>query len=267
MAAADSDVYVLRTHFVNEGILETVKALQRDFGEPRVFMLLDTTSLSPRAAPIQLAQSILPPGHLIPIDNASALAVDPLMDKFNLPGISYRAESSFVVAYDAISRLTTGTGFAHMWVIEYDVYCKGSFFEALKPCRNVECDFLAKGMDDGVGVRKYWRSPGWCWWGDLFGEISALPVQERRGCFFPVTRSSVRMLETVKANLGKSTGFCEVYFPCLCVANGLSYKSIPWQSLGIVRYAPQLSPEEVQRIAVPNRLYHPVKSAVPAIHT
>jgi hypothetical protein len=67
-------------------------------------------------------------------------------------------------------------------------------------------------------------------------------------------------METVKANLGKSSGFCEIYFPCLCVANGLKYKALPYECIGDVRFRPDFDLEQLEKEAMPNKLYHPLKS-------
>ena len=244
----ENNIYVLRTHFVNDKVLRLYSQYQEDFGKSNVFMLLDTTNI------VEIPTSI---NNLITITKEQAEKIDPLINEHNLPGMYYRAESAYIHLYDELTR--HHCNFDYLWLIEYDVYCKGSFAKALQPCHNIECDFLAKGRDDGIEVRKFWKCPSWCWWDDLFGELKKLPHHNRKGCFFAITRVSTRMLDTIKANLGRSTGFCEVYFPCLCVANGLSYKSIPFESIGDVRFRPELSQDDVEKYAEANKLYHPVK--------
>lgn len=242
-----TQVYVLRVHFLNENVMSLYSQYQRDFGVKNAFMLLDATHI----------EHIPNIHNLIITSKEESEAIDPLINKYNLPTMYYRGESAYIRAAEGVTYLFGK--FDYLWLIEYDVYCKGSFAKALKPADNVDCDFLAKGRDDGYEVRKYWKEPRWCWWNDLFLEISKMPHMLRQGCFFAVTRVTPRFIETVRANLGISTGFCEVYFPCLCVANGLSYKALPWQCIGDVRYQPSFDFAELEKEAVPNKLYHPLK--------
>jgi hypothetical protein len=242
-----TQVYVLRVHFLDENVMSLYSQYQRDFGVGESFMLLDTTDIAH-----------VPSIHnLIVTSKDRAEAIDPLINQFNLPGRYYRGESAYIQAAEGVTHLFGK--FDYLWLIEYDVYCKGSFARALKPADNVDCDFLAKGRDDGFEVRKYCKEPRWCWWNDLFGQLSKMPHMLRKGCFFAVTRVTPRFIETVKANLGKSTGFCEIYFPCLCVANGLSYKALPYECIGDVRFQPDYKLEQLEKEAISDKLYHPLK--------
>lgn len=245
------NIYVLRTHFINQSVMRLYHQLKNDFGCDNVVVLLDITKIPDLTiVPNEIT-------HLITITTEEASLIDPLLHKFNLPGMAYRAEAVLTHLYDKITKHICT--FQYMWLIEYDFYCRGSFAKALAPCDNIDCDFIAKGRDDDFEVRKWWKCPQWCWWNDLFGELESLPHMLRKGCLFAITRYSPRLLETVKANLGRSTGFCEVYIPCLCVANGLSYKALPFESIGDVRYRPTFSKEELEETAKPDKLYHPIK--------
>jgi hypothetical protein len=241
------NVYVLRVHFINENVLSLYKQYQRDFGEKYTYMLLDTTNIAH-----------VPHIHnLITINKQEAEAIDPLINEFNLPTMYYRAEAPCIRAAEGVSALFGD--YDYIWVIEYDVYCHGSFAKALEPCHNIDADFLAKGRDDSIEKRRFYLDPHWVWWRDVFGELSKMPLMARTGCFFPVIRMSPRFIQTLRENLGKSTGFAEIYFPCLCVAYGLKYKAIPWTCIGEVRFQPSFALEELQRTAEKDKLYHPVK--------
>ena len=138
--------------------------------------------------------------------------------------------------------------------------CRGSWAKALAPCRDVECDFLAKGRNDAVEVRTHANSRGWCWWGDVFGRLAQeVPRELRQGCFFPVTRYSKAMLSAVEAELGLITGFCEVYFPTLCVGRGLTYAAMPAACFDVFRFAPNVDLAYMETPAKPDTLCHPVK--------
>jgi hypothetical protein len=242
------NVYVLRVHFINENVMSLYKQYQRDFGVTNSFMLLDTTNIE-----------YVPSGihNLITIDKEQAEAIDPLINSYNLGTMYYRAEAPSIRAADGVAALFGN--FDYLWIIEYDLYCHGSFAEALKPCHHIEADLLAKGRDDSIEKRRFYLDPHWVWWGDLWGELAKMPLMARTGCFFPIVRMSQRFIETLRENLGRSTGFSEVYFSNLCVAYGLKYKTIPWICIGDVRFQPDYTLEELQKTALPNRLYHPVK--------
>jgi hypothetical protein len=240
-------VYVLRTHFVNESVLELYEQLKFDFGKESVFMILDTTH----------CQTPTNTDNVISIDTEMAVAINPLHLQFKNHGLSFRTEAVILRAYDEIR--AKGLVFDYLWIIEYDIYCKEGFGNALALCDGIECDFLAKGGDDRVTIRTYNTHPGWCWWNALYGEISHMPLKQRQGCFFPLTRYSHRMIDVLRNNLGKSTGFCEVYLPCLCVANNLEYKAIPSEVFGQFQFRPNLQYKKLLETAIPNKLYHPYK--------
>jgi hypothetical protein len=239
-------VYVLRTHFMNDSVREMYNQLIKEFGKDVVFIIFDTTK---QPAPVDVH-------HLLTIDEDLATKMNPLHAEFNLPGFAFRAESVIAKAYHDI--MATGIKFKHIWVIEYDVYCT-NFKTALATCDDIECDFLAKGGDDRFEVRTYHQSPGWCWWNDVFGEIRGMPLDKRQGCFFPIVRCSHAMMQAVINNLGKSTGFCEIYFPCLCIASNLTYVAIPRDAFGAFHFRPSIQYFDLIQHAVPGKLYHPLK--------
>jgi hypothetical protein len=106
----------------------------------------------------------------------------------------------------------------------------------------------------------------WYWWSKLEGEISKVPKNKRRGCFFPINRFSKRFLEVLEQNLSRSSGYCEVYFPTLCHVNGLVLKSMSLRAFGTFRCTPNMTTEEVQKIKPDDhRMYHPVKNLEDAV--
>jgi hypothetical protein len=142
-----------------------------------------------------------------------------------------------------------------LWLIEYDVY-SNDFKEALHPFNDVDADMLTK-----IYTSKYnWRNKKWFWWDKLEGEISNVPMEQRRRCFFPINRFSKKFLQVIEQNLSKSSGYCEVYFPTLCHINGLILKSMPSNTFGTFRYQPAIPYHEIESIKKQDyRLYHPVK--------
>jgi hypothetical protein len=239
-------VYVLCGHYVNDNVLGLYKQLQDDFQANNVYMLLDTTNGEPQQ----------PIANLLSFSSRKARKIDPFFDEFNLPGMGYRFESKMIYADREIRR---HRDFQYIWFIEYDVYCKGSFAKALKPYANYHCDLLAKGGDDRYAIRTFCTHPLWCWWGDLFGEIAMTPYVNRTGSFLPVMRVSRQLIQLLTDNLGRSTGYCEVYIPTLCVTSGLTYKTLMPPVFGKFRYRPVMTLDEVEQIAEQDKLYHPVK--------
>jgi hypothetical protein len=118
----------------------------------------------------------------------------------------------------------TGAGTA--WMIESDVGCDGDIATCLRSVRDRTSDFMA------TKVRTRAQDPGWCWWGALAGEIAAMPMEERLGCFFPVTRYSRAMLDLLWEHRDASSGFCEVYVPSLAARHGLVVAGLPEHVIG-----------------------------------
>lgn len=251
-------IYVLRTHFINKYLTDLYSQLQNDFGADSVYMILDTEKMKPEEIPPNSRNWDDPnitTGCIIRFSSSDATKVNPMHIMYNCPGFSHRAETVVAVLYRSIK-----AKYEYMWLIEYDVFCKGSYGKALEPCNDIECDFLSKGGSEIYHVRKREVDPGWCWWDNLFGDIAeAVPLAKREGCFFPVNRFSVPMLKAVDAHLGKGTGFCEVYFPCLCVMENLSYVAMPQEIFGDFAYRPSLDYKHLSNHAKENKLYHPTK--------
>jgi hypothetical protein len=231
---------------VNDHILELYKNLQNDFDRDNVFFLLDTTNLE------EIPQNI---NNLLQFDITIAEKIDPFIHSFNLPGLGYRFESKMLYSHYNISKEKQ---YDYIWFIEYDVWCNGSFAKALEYTKDIHCDLLTKGGDTLYEIRRQPKHH-WCWWNDLFGELSDLPMSQRVGGFLPVMRVSTALLDLLHKNLGVSTGFCEIYIPTLCVANGLSYKTLHPNIFGIFQYRPILFLQDVVKYKQNHTLWHPVK--------
>jgi hypothetical protein len=117
-------------------------------------------------------------------------------------------------------------------MIESDVGCDGDIATCLSRCRDSRADFMA------FRTKAYADEPGWAWWESLRGEIEdRVPIEDRVGCFFPVTRYSRAMVDAVIRNMGKSSGHCEAYIPTLAIAEGLVVEEIPASVEGDVGFA------------------------------
>ena len=250
------NIYILRAHFVHKVIIERYEHFVRDFGEDNVFILMDTTKLNEdeiehRDWYVGLKER----GIIITINEELACQINPIHCQFKDPGMFYRAEASLVHLYRTIKK-----DFDYLWFIEYDVHCRGSFAKALEPCHQIPCDFLSKGGDDRTKIRIHKEHRSWVWWKSLYGNVAdAIKLWDRQGCFFPVNRFSVAMLKAIEENLGQGTGFCEVYFPCLCLMKGLTYEPIPDQVFGVFNFRPVQKKDLIDFNGIPDKLYHPVK--------
>lgn len=255
---ATVDAYVLRTHYVDDVVLGTFQQMQRDLGAWRVFMLFDDTKTAYNGSAGPAVRwnidSGVPTGPaVILINEVEAEELNPLLmtsrHNTKIVGSGFRAEAHVV----ALKRVITAP-FRYLWMIEYDVYCHGSFAKALAPCHAIDCDYLSDGL------RTPMAEPNWCWWGDLYGGMEDIPLRQRRGCFFPISRYSRRFLVAIEQHLGKSTGFCEIFFPTLCHVLGMDIGVIPASKcFGTFEYRPALALANITSVPADNLLYHPVK--------
>jgi len=181
---------------------------RRSLGADRVYLVFDASKTAPPKDP-----------HLLTFTNAECAARNPY-HKSNW----HNAEGKIL----ALRRANAD----FIWMIESDVGCDGDIATCLSRCRDSRADFMA------FRIKKYADEPEWAWWDSLRGEIAdRVPVEDRVGCFFPVTRYSRAMLEAVERNMGKSSGHCEAYVPTLAIAEGLVVDELPASMEGDVGFA------------------------------
>ena len=265
-------ICVLRTHMLDGPTRALLSQLQRDLGADRVFVMFDETRGAwPQAgAPAGLTACRWDDGRdlharAMLFDDGECMRVNAMHDRgyghAKYSWSFWHPETSFVMMHDfALARVAGG--FEYMWVVEYDVRCHGSFAAALGRCDQVAADFMAKGGDDRFELRSG-RTDPWCWWGSLEGELAITPIERQLGAFFPVTRVSHAMVEALRAQFGRSTGFCELYFSTLCSVAGLLAVAMPREVFGHFVYQPSMSNEEYERVKritlADDLLHHPVK--------
>lgn len=242
------DVYVLRTHYVDEDITRLYEEYTKEFGQDNVYILLDITNIKETINNLKVKNIII-------INKDIAQSLNSLFRKHpNNNGFNYRFEESIVHAYESIK---LKRDIKYMWLIEYDVRWIGSLKDILLPCLEIKCDFLAKGNDKNCSKKLYKENKSWCWWCGLYGEIDkTTKMDERVGCFTPITRYSESMIKALRNNFEKSTGFCEVYLPCVCLQYNLEYACIPEKCFDKFHFRPTMKKEEMVK---KNKLYHPVK--------
>jgi hypothetical protein len=246
-----SNVYVLRTHLLNKHIIDMFTRMSAQLGKDRVFMLFDETHGTTTLPTVRWsAVENTDQSSIITIDEDDCQEINSLHNTGTHSGSMHKVEAHVYACYKKIRQ-----DYDYLWLIEYDVY-SNDFKASLSSFDNVYSDMLTK-----IYTGKYsWRNKNWFWWDKLEGEISSVPMKQRRRCFFPVNRFSKKFLKVIEQNLSKSSGYCEVYFPTLCYINGLVLKSMSSKAFGVYRYQPVISTNEIEKISsYDNRLYHPVK--------
>lgn len=257
MLETPKSVYTLRTHEINDSVKLLYEKLVDDVGQDNVFVLYDATNFKlPLDCPISSDKIYV-------VDDSLCLKNNSYHDKGHRSGSAsmsfWHPETSFVLMGYWLS-LVKKIEYDYVWFIEYDVYCNGSFARALQKCDKVSADFMARGRDNGPENFRVGSVDPWCWWGELHGEIAKVPQSNRVGCFLPLVRCSKKMLETMRHQFNKSTGFCEVYMTTLAVKENLVAKPVPLEALGIFRYRPTITDEELHAFHGPTDvLFHPKK--------
>lgn len=185
---------------------------RRSLGADRVYLLFDASKTAP-----------LRDRHLLTFTNAECAARNPYHES-NWHNMEYKIH--------LLKKALDETGEPFVWMIESDVGCDGDIATCLSRCRDSRADFMA------FRTRTYADEPEWAWWESLRGDIAGrVPLEDRVGCFFPVTRYSRAMVEAVDRNMGKSSGHCEAYVPTLAIAEGLVIDEIPASVEGDVGFA------------------------------
>ena len=232
----NNNVYLLRTHVCNEQFYKLWEKIIYEFPIERCFVIYDNTN-----------------------DTIDQIFYDKYKENIILHTLSdckeknkfhesmwYTVETSVCIAYDYIKEKIS---FKYMWIIENDIYADGSLEKCFEIAENIDDDFLA------TEIIEYENNTDWAHWGKLSGEYENLELHKQVKLFFPVVRCSIKMLNILKDNLGKSSGFCEVYFPTLAKNNGLKYSNLPSDMLGNFQYL-----ETVRLSNLPNnnnnKLYH-----------
>lgn len=185
---------------------------RRSLGADRVYLLFDASKTAP-----------LRDRHLLTFTNAECAARNPYHES-NWHNMEYKIH--------LLKKALDETGEPFVWMIESDVGCDGDIATCLSRCRDSRADFMA------FRTKAHADEPEWAWWESLRGDIAGrVPLEDRVGCFFPVTRYSRAMVEAVDRNMGKSSGHCEAYVPTLAIAEGLVVDEIPASVEGDVGFA------------------------------
>ena len=246
MEPKDSTV-VLRAHRIDDAMLGLLAKLRLDLGDDRVYVLFDDTRGGWAKGGGDDVEGLA--SRTLRVTDAECLALNSMHDQgYGHDAASWsfwHPETSFVMMHDWLRLRSEAASVDRVWFIEYDVRCHGSFADALAVCDAKACDFMACAGGEGQkgdALRTARADPGWCWWCRVDGAIAErVPTEDRVGCFFPMVRISSALVEALRAEFGKSTGFCEVYVPTLCATTpGLVASAIPGAALADFRYSPTI---------------------------
>ena len=266
-------VVALRTHKFDAEVRSLYEKLKSDIGADRVYVVYDDTkgAWNPEDAPAGLKtsrwwESGKEDARALVFNDKECIAINSMHDKgyghtSKCSWSFWHPETSAVFFHDFL--VARNVPFDAFWFIEYDVRCHGSFKKPIQACDAIQADFMAKGGDDRFEFRRG-RTDPWCWWQHIEGELaSQVPIADRVGCFFPMTRYSKRFVSALREQFGKSSGFCEVYCSTLCERCNLVLRPMPSSVFAAFAYQPTISIDSFNQMTrvVPENdlLYHPVK--------
>lgn len=167
-------------------------------------------------------------------------------------------DSIIGIMYDRILR--HDGEWAYLWFIENDVMCKGNWGATLARVTNRKEDMLATAVDNYNPC-----SAGWGGW-DALHYWKDVPLNERWKAFVPIGRYSRRYIEKLRAMLGITSGWIEIYLSTLCVKSGFALANLPPDMFGpwfdwIARDEATWNSYLVADDGQNNVVVHPVKSS------
>jgi len=209
------DVYVLRAYLMNEQTIKAWDKFLKNLPNERCFILYDNTKNTMN----------IHSEFYNTYKNQIILHTETDSEKINSLHASIKStpESSIIIAYNYIS---SKISFDYLWLIEEDIYIDGSLKDILSRFNSDNSDILARDIEE------YNESPNWNNWSNFFGQYKNLELNKQVKVFLPIIRFSHNYLEILKANLGVSSGFCEVYFVTLAKNNNLTYNNLPDNMFG-----------------------------------
>lgn len=250
-------IYVLRAHEINNVVKKLYNKLVIDLGYDNVFILYDATNNKfPKDSDIAIDKVCI-------INDEYCLENNSFHNKgFKEGSVSmsfWHPETSFVaIGYWLL--IVKKIEYDYIWFIEYDVYCNGNFKNVFQKCDNIKADFMARGRDEGIENFRIGFQDAWCWWNELNGDVEDVPKKYRVGCFLPLVRCSKLMIDKMREQFNKSTGFCEIYMSTLALRENLFIKPLPLEVLGIFRYRPFITDKEISEFKGGQDLFfHPAR--------
>jgi len=214
-----NNVYVFRTHFYNEYIDFQWKKFQTELGVNNCYLMMDETNLiKPYHSNVSRYTNPNKDTNIIYIHWKDCCQVNKL-HKNN----KEQVESQLYILYKLIPQ-----EFDYLYFIEYDVYCDGNWKETLEKNNSYSHDFLATHVDD-YRIQHI----SWGHWFNLKGSKQLKPKREHRvKSFFPITRYSTLFFKMLEKQIGRYTGFCEIFIPSLVKQQHLTYGNLNLDCIG-----------------------------------
>lgn len=212
------ELFVYRTHYWDKFIEKQYRQIQNDLGIENVYLLYDDT-YNPCPLPHCRVGDAKNSSHVICTNFLECKIKNPL----------HKSNKEQVESQLLLFCSLCPSDYDFIWILEYDVYCDGNWKTTLKKCQDKTTDFMA------TCVCGHKEDIFWGLWFCLHGLRRFKPVlSERIKSFFPVVRVSKVLCEGLEMNIGKYSGFCELYFPTLAKSLGLTYNNFPPSMFGDV---------------------------------
>ena len=200
-----NSIYILRTHVLDETFMQIWYKCLNELPTNALFILYDNTNAS-------LTQEFYNKykKHIITITQDEAV----LLNKYH---VSMWASLDAPLAKCAMHFQKGGITYDYIWLFENDVFCDGNLLATFNKANSLTDDFLATHIEAA--------KPDWQWYHHLQGSISE--YTERLQCLFCITRYSSRFINLIVEELGKNSGYCELYIPTLAKSRGLTISNLP----------------------------------------
>lgn len=205
-----NEVYVLKGYKLDEQTIQIWEKMLNELPEDRCFFSYDNTRNT-------MTDEFMKkyPSKIITHTEDDCKKMNPLHE-----AIYSNVEATVVITYDA---LPVKPDF--IWFIENDVYCDGNFSKALN-IEDTQSDYIT------THLRRYDEEPTWGRFVEFKGEIANIENSKKMASLNAIVRCSRKMIDLLRDNMGKSSGFCEGYFPTLASTHGLTCENMPPEKLG-----------------------------------
>lgn len=239
-------VYILQAAGNTTAAFGTFRQMQRQLGASNVFMLVDDTHLQLEGC-VRAAQRARQPGdsNVICINHNESLIVN--RTGF---GINHQEGSKQLLVYRYLAK----SPFRFLWTIEADIRCNGNWHACLQRTDALPDDFVCR-----LPSKNAWNSTDW-WWNSFAGDLAGLPLKERWGCWMQIRRFSRRALDLLEAQVGRSSGFMEVYYSTLYMSKGFSVGAVDEEDVGLFSFDARGVLAGYPTFQ-DDKLYHPIKVA------
>lgn len=256
-------IYLVKTHYFSPMVLDEIRKLQNSVGKERVFITFDNTRSEwkkeyEEALGIEAEDVLKPCDGKFLYGRGGVLLIDETTMKtynqhHNMNKECY--ETPWVLVHRMLP--LEFIDYDYIWSIENDVYCNGDWGVTLRKADCVGVDFLTDMITPYEYDKNGW--PDWAWKRIYGWDVKD---EEKVKSFSPICRMSRKMMDILDRELGKRSGFLELYPSTLCIHEGLRMAEMPRYMLAYNHWEPRpiwWLEEEIKKWPGANRLYHPIK--------